>query len=343
MTTEIKTETILIVDDEEPVRRPLRKVLTRKGYTCLEADCADKAIETLDCNEVDMAILDVKMPHKSGLELLPEIKDRHPDLAIVMATAVIEPDIIIECMKEGARDYFTKPYDLEKVTQRVGLILKKRELEITVKRFQDNLKGKVEEQAIEIRRMYLGAIESLVYALESKDKYTAGHSRRVSEYTLSIARYMGVPEEELEEIRSGALLHDVGKIAVDPDIQNKPGKLTEEEYAQIMIHTQVGPSIVRPIANNNILDMIKYHHTRFDGQAKGQTMSGIQLPLAVRIITLADSFDAMTSKRPYRDAFPIEKAIAEIKRCSGTQFDPQVVETFLKIPESELQKIINRD
>jgi response regulator RpfG family c-di-GMP phosphodiesterase len=343
MTIETKNETILIVDDEEPVRRPLRKILTRKGYNCLEADCADKAIETLGSTDVDLAILDVKMPHKSGLELLPEIKGQHPDIAIVMATAVIEPEVIIECMREGARDYITKPYDLEKVAQRVGLILQKRQLEITVKRFQNSLQGKVEEQASEIRRMYLAAIESLVYALESKDKYTAGHSRRVSEFTLKIARHMGIPETELGDIRSGALLHDVGKIAVDPDIQNKPGKLTEEEYAQIMIHTDIGPSIVRPIANNGILEMIKYHHTRFDGQGKGQTMSGTQLPLAVRIITLADSFDAMTSKRPYRDAFSIEKAIAEIKRCSGTQFDPQVVETFLKIPENEIQTIIDQD
>jgi len=343
MTTDTKNETILIVDDEEPVRRPLRKVLVRKGYTCLEADCADKAIETLSSSNIDLAILDVMMPHKSGLELLPEIKVLHPDLAIVMATAVIEPDIIIECMREGARDYITKPYDLEKVAQRIGLILQKRQIELTVKRIQENLKGKVEEQATEIRRMSIGAIESLVFALESKDKYTAGHSRRVSEFTLSIARHMDIPEEALEDIRSGALLHDVGKIAVDPDIQNKPGKLTEEEYAHIMTHTQIGPSIVRPIANNNILDMIKYHHTRFDGQAKGQTVSGKQLPLAVRIITLADSFDAMTSKRPYRDAFPLEKAVAEIKRCSGTQFDPQIVEIFLKIPESEIQTIINRE
>jgi response regulator RpfG family c-di-GMP phosphodiesterase len=343
MTVETRNETILIVDDEEPVRRPLRKVLVRKGYACLEADCADKAIETLSNNSVDLAILDVMMPHKSGLELLPEIKVQHPDMAIVMATAVIEPETIIECMREGARDYITKPYDLEKFTQRVGLILQKRQFELTVKRFQESLKGKVEEQATEIRRMYIGAIESLIFALESKDKYTAGHSRRVSEFTLTIARHMGIPDEELADIRSGALLHDVGKIAVDPDIQNKPGKLTEEEYAHIMIHTQVGPSIVKPIANNNILDMIRYHHTRFDGQAKGQTMSGAQLPLAVRIITLADSFDAMTSKRPYRDAFPMEKAVTEILRCSGTQFDPQVVEAFMKIPESEIQSIIKQE
>jgi putative two-component system response regulator len=343
MTTESKNEMILIVDDEGPVREPLRKILTRRGYVCLEANCADKAIETLSSNNVDLAILDIMMPHKSGLVLLPEIKGRHPDLTIVMAMAFTEPDIIIECMREGARDYITKPYDLEKVAQRIGSLLQKRQLEIATRRFQDSQKYKVEEQAYEIRRMYIGAIDSLIFALESKDKYTAGHSRRVSEFTLTIARYMGIGEEELEEFRSGALLHDVGKIAVDSDIQNKPGKLTEEEYTHIMIHTQVGASIVKPIASNNILDMIQYHHTRFDGQAKGQTMSGTHLPLAVRIITLADSLDAMTSNRPYREAFSLEKAIAEITRGSGTQFDPQIVETFLRIPESEIQNIIERD
>jgi len=139
--------------------------------------------------------------------------------------------------------------------------------------------------------------------LESKDKYTAGHSRRVSEFTLIIAHYMGIPPEELEDIRYGALLHDVGKIAIDPDIQNKPGKLTVDEYEHIMTHATVGPAIVKPIANQNIIDIIHYHHCRFDGRSKDQTLTGAQIPLGVRIVTLADSFDAMTSERPYAKAY----------------------------------------
>jgi HD-GYP domain-containing protein (c-di-GMP phosphodiesterase class II) len=139
------------------------------------------------------------------------------------------------------------------------------------------------------------------------------------------------------------LLHDVGKIAINPDIQNKPGKLTDEEYAHIMTHVQIGPSIVKPIANENIVDIIRYHHTRYDGRGKNQTQSGSQLPIGVKIVTLADSFDAMTSERPYRKSLTLAEALAEVKRCSGTQFDPVISDVLLKIPGSELLAIIALD
>lgn len=340
MTTETKNETILIVDDEEPIRRPLKRMLTRRGYACLEADCAERAMQQLDANSVDLAILDIMMPQKSGRELLPEIKVHHPDTVVIMATAMIEPEIIIECMREGALDYIIKPYELDKVLRSLEIALHKRQLAVTMKQFQESLKGKVDEQAFEIRRLFLGSIQSLVSALESKDKYTAGHSRRVSEFTLLIARYLGVPPEDIEDIHYGALLHDVGKIAIDPDIQNKPGKLTEEEYEHIMTHAQIGPSIVKPIANENITNIIRYHHTRYDGHGKGQTMAGKQIPLGVRIVTLADSFDAMTSERPYRKAMTIAQALLEIIKCSGTQFDAAIVRVFLTIPEIEIRVIM---
>jgi response regulator RpfG family c-di-GMP phosphodiesterase len=336
----MKNETILLVDDEEPIRRPLKKMLTKRGYACLEADCASKAMQQLGDNTVALAVLDIIMPHKSGLELLPEIKNQHPDTAVVMATAVAEPDIIIECMKEGALDYIVKPYELDKVLRSLEIVLHKRKLALTLKEFQDSLKGKVDEQATEIRRLFLGSIESLVSALESKDKYTAGHSRRVCEFTLIISRYIGIPAAEMEDIHYGALLHDVGKIAINPDIQNKPGKLTDEEYEHIMTHAQIGPSIVKPIANENIVNIIRYHHTRYDGRGKNQTISGLQLPIGVRIVTIADAFDAMTSERPYRKGLTINEAVSELKRCSGTQFDPEIIEAFLKIPDSDIRAII---
>jgi putative two-component system response regulator len=340
MTTETKNETILIVDDEEPIRRMLKKMLSKQGYACLEADCASQALQQLGQNAVALAVLDIMMPHKSGLELLPEIKNQHPDTAVVMATALIEPNIIIECMKGGAQDYIVKPYELGKVLRSLEIVLHKRQLALTLKQFQENLKGKVEEQQTEIRRLFLGSIESLVCALESKDKYTAGHSRRVCEFTLIISKYLGLPAADLEDIHYGALLHDVGKIAINPDIQNKPGKLSEEEYEHIMTHSQIGPSIVKPIANENIVNIIRYHHSRYDGHSKNQTVPGSQLPVGVRIVTLADAFDAMTSERPYRKSLTLEEALSEVKRCSGTQFDPGIVDAFFKIPGPELLAII---
>jgi response regulator RpfG family c-di-GMP phosphodiesterase len=340
MTTVTKSGTILIVDDEEPIRRPLKRMLTKKGYTCLEADCASMAMQQLDTYIVDLAILDIMMPQKSGRELLPEIKIQHPNTAVIMATAMIEPEIIIECMREGAQDYIMKPFEMDKVVRSMEIVLNKRDLAMTIKRFQDSLQGKVDEQAVEIRRLFLGSIESLICALETKDKYTAGHSRRVSQFTLLIARYLGIQEDELEDMHYGALLHDVGKIAIDPDIQNKPGKLTAEEYEHIMTHAQIGPSIVKPIANKNIIDIIRYHHTRYDGRGKDQTMAGSQIPLGVRIVTIADSFDAMTSERPYRSAMTLDQALREVIKCAGTQFDEAIVEEFIKIPPAEIRAIM---
>jgi response regulator RpfG family c-di-GMP phosphodiesterase len=316
-------------------------MLTKQGYTCLEADCANMAMQQLGDNAVDLAILDIMMPQKSGRELLPEIKEHHPETAVIMATALIEPEVIIECMREGAQDYLMKPYELDKVIRSMEIVLHKRRLAMTLKRFQESLEGKVEEQAVEIRRLFLGSIEALVCALESKDKYTAGHSRRVAEFTLLIARHLGMSADEMEDMHYGALLHDVGKIAIDPDIQNKPGKLTDDEYEQLMTHAQIGPSIVKSIANQNIMDIIRYHHTRYDGHGKGQTMSGAQIPLAVRIVTLADSFDAMTSERPYRKAMHLDLALREVIRCAGTQFDENIVEVFIRIPSKELIAVIS--
>jgi response regulator RpfG family c-di-GMP phosphodiesterase len=340
MTTATKSETILIVDDEEPIRRPLKRMLTKKGYPCLEADCANQAMLRLDENSVALAILDVRMPVKSGIELLSDIKAGYPDTAVIMATAVIEPEVIIQCMKNGALDYIMKPFEFDKVIRSMEIALRKRQLAMTLKDFQDTLKGKVDEQATEIRRLFLASIQSLVFALESKDKYTAGHSRRVSEFTLIIAHYMGIPPEELEDIRYGALLHDVGKIAIDPDIQNKPGKLTVDEYEHIMTHATVGPAIVKPIANQNIIDIIHYHHCRFDGRSKDQTLTGAQIPLGVRIVTLADSFDAMTSERPYRKGLSLDAALREVIRCTGSQFDPEIVDVFIRIPQREIKAIM---
>ncbi|MBN1367417.1 MAG: response regulator [Dehalococcoidales bacterium] len=338
--TTIQKETILIVDDEEPVRRPLRKLLAKNGYSCLEADSASAALQRLSDTPIDLTILDIMMPQKSGIELLPEIKEQYPDTAIVMATAVVEPDIIIECMKNGAMDYIRKPFKLDTVVGNLETVLRKRQLSQTLKIFQESLKGKVAEQAAEMRQLFFGAIESLICALEAKDKYTAGHSRRVGDFTIAIARLMDIPVVELEDIRCGALLHDVGKIAINPDIQNKPGKLTEEEYKYIMTHVQIGANIVKSIANEKIVDIIRYHHTRFDGACKDQTLCGTHIPLCARIVTLADAFDAMTSERSYRKSLALEEAISEVKRCAGTQFDPAIVEVFLKIPSNDILTIM---
>jgi putative two-component system response regulator len=321
---------VLVVDDEAPIRRLLRQKLTKEGYLCEEADSAGQTLDKLRSSPTELVILDIKMPGKSGIELLPEIKADYPDTAVIMATAVTEVAVAIQCMKQGADDYICKPFNLDEVALSAERTLDKRNLQLKIKEYQQHLEQKVEQQTMEIRKLFLGAIEALVFALEAKDKYTAGHSRRVTEIAVAIGSQLGLSENDMEDLRWGSLLHDVGKIAVDQLIQNKPDRLTREEYEHIMIHAHVGAGIVKPVVNEKVVEMIEHHHDRYDGNGLHQTVAGEDIPLGARILAVADAFDAMTSDRPYRSAMSNKEALDEIKRCSGTQFDPVVVTAFLK-------------
>jgi len=327
-----KRERILIVDDEAMVRRLLRQKLSREGYQCEEADSAEQALDRLRGNSTELVILDIKMPGKSGMELLPEIRAAYPDTVVMMATALTDANIAIQCMKQGAYDYISKPFNLGEVMLSVNGVLERRRLELEIRKYQQYLEQKVGEQTKEIRKVFLGAIEALAFALEAKDKYTAGHSRGVTEIALAIGRELGLSPDDIEDLRWGGLLHDVGKIAVDQLIQNKTGELTPEEYEHIMIHAHVGAGIVKPVVNGKVVEMIEHHHDHYDGSGMNQVVIGEDIPLGARILAVADAFDAMTSDRPYRSAMSIGEALSEIMRCTGTQFDPVVAAAFLKIP-----------
>ena len=329
-----KRARILVVDDEAMVRRLLCQRLSREGYQCEEADGAEQALDGLKGSSIDLVILDIKMPGKSGIELLPEIKAAYPDTAVMMATALTDVNIAIQCMKQGAYDYISKPFNLGEVVLSVDGVLERRRLELEIREYQQYLEQKVEEQTKEIRKVFLGAIKALAFALEAKDKYTAGHSRRVTEIAEAISEELGLSPDAIEDLRWAGLLHDVGKIAIDQLIQNKPGELTPEEYEHIMTHPQVGAGIVKPVVNGKVVEMIEHHHDRYDGSGMNQVVVGEDIPLGARILAVADAFDAMTSDRSYRAAMSIGEALSEIKRCTGTQFDPVVVAAFLKIPVS---------
>jgi putative two-component system response regulator len=322
-------ETLLIVDDEAAIRRLLFQKLSREGYECEEADTAEQALNTLETSPIALVILDIKMPGRSGIELLPEIKSGYPDTAVIMATAVNDINVAIQCLKQGADDYICKPFNLEELSLAIQKALDKRRLQFEIREYQQYLEEKVEEQTGEIRKLFLGAIEALVSALEAKDKYTGGHSRRVTEIALALGNELGLSAKDMEDLRLGSLLHDIGKIAVDQAIQNKPSKLTGEEYEHIMTHVHVGVEIVRPVVSEKITEMIEHHHDHYDGSGLHQVIAGNDIPLGARILAVADAFDAMISDRPYRSAMSIEEIVEEMKRCAGTQFDPVVVAAFL--------------
>jgi len=323
-------ETLLIVDDEAVIRKLLHLKLSREGYQCDEANDAEQTLNMLETSPIALVILDIKMPGKSGIELLPEIKSGFPDTAVIMATAVNDIDVAIQCLKQGADDYICKPFNLEEISLAVQRALEKRRLQLELREYQQYLEEKVEEQMIETRKLFLGAMEALVFALEAKDKYTGGHSRRVTEIALALGNELNLSTQNMEDLRWGSLLHDVGKIAIDQLIQNKPFRLTHTEYEHIITHAHVGADIVRPVVNGKIVEMIEHHHDHYDGNGLHQVIAGSDIPLGARILAVADAFDAMISDRPYRSALSITKAIDEIKRCAGTQFDPGVVTAFLK-------------
>lgn len=329
-----KPEKVLIVDDEEGIRRLLHQKLSGEGYQCQEASNAEQALEKLKSGPVALVLLDIMMPGKKGSELLPEIKASYPDTAVVMATATTDTSIAIQCMKQGAYDYISKPFDLNEVALGIERALEKRRLELENRDYQQQLERKVEEQARKIRASFFNAMIALVHALEAKDSYTSGHSQRVSEVSVAVAEALGMPPESVQKIRLAGLIHDIGKIGVREFVLNRPGRVTDEEFLHIKSHTGVGMRILIPIVEDKeILEMVEHHHERYDGTGYPDGLSGEQIPFGARILMVTDSYDAMTSERPYRQAMDIEKACAEIEDGKGSQFDPKVADAFLKIRE----------
>ncbi len=330
-------ETILIVDDEKDIRKLLQQKLKGEGYRCEEAGSVDEALDKMRATTVSLVLLDIKMPGKSGMELLTEIREHHPDVVAIMATSITDINTAVEAIRHGAYDYIPKPFNLDLVASSVKRGVEKRRLELELRDYRQHLERKVEEQAKEIRKRFLGAMQSLVFALEANDSYTAGHSRRVSEFAIAIGKKLALSEAEMEDLRWGSLLHDIGKIAISQAIVNKPGKLTATEYEHVMTHTIVGASIMQPVVRNKrITDIIEYHHCHYNGSGLHQKIKREDIPILARIVAVADAYDAMTSTRHYRPAMPREKALTEIRMGIERQFDPAAAKALLEIPTASM-------
>jgi len=325
-----KQDSILIVDDEESVRRLLRDKLSREGYRCYDATDAERALQKLRHDTISLVLLDIRMPGKSGVELLPEIKARCSDVSVIMITATVDTQIAVQCMKQGAYDYITKPFELDDVTISVARALEKRRLELENKDYQQHLEEKVSEQANKIRASFLNAITSLAYALEAKDAYTSGHSQRVADIAAAIAKRLNLPQDKINRFKLTGLVHDIGKIGINESVLNKPGRLTEREFEQIRLHPEIGEHILSPIVESvEILESVRGHHERYDGKGYPDALKKEQIPLGARILALSDAYEAMTSERPYRSKMSPEQACEEIKRNRGIQFDPDIADAFL--------------
>jgi putative nucleotidyltransferase with HDIG domain len=349
---------ILIADDEASVRKLLVRSLTERDFDCTEVPDGSKALQEMASGEFDVVLLDINMPVKSGIETLKEITSKYPDTAVVMVTSLSSIETAIESMKQGAYDYVLKPVDLDMLMVSIDKALDKRRLVLENKNYQHTLEETVHKQTNQVRKTFYNSITSLVYALEAKDKYTSGHSQRVSNIAESIGNELGLSEEKLRKLKFAGLVHDIGKIGVRESILNKSGKLTAEEYKHIMTHCELGEHILSPvIEDKEILDMVKHHHEHYDGNGYPHKLKAEEIPEGAKIIAVADAYcnllekntatkqlnrgaqilavadayDAMTSDRPYRDAMSMEDACAELIRGKGKQFDPVIVDALLRI------------
>lgn len=325
----------LVVDDEPHLRRVLIRVMENDGFVCEEAGSGIEALEVMSRKQATLVLTDLNMPEMDGIGLLREIRARYPNTAVVMITAVADVSTAVSCLSAGAMDYLMKPFHIEEVRARVRQALDRRRLILENREYQDRLEERVAIQARRIEELFLASIQSLADALEVKDPYTHGHSLRVSRYSSIIAQALSLDAEFVRQIELGGRVHDIGKIGVREVVLNKAGPLTAEEYQHIMTHPMVGWRILSPLLGENpkALNIVRSHHERFDGRGVPDALSGEAIPLEARIVAVADTFDAMTSIRPYRPGVPVPATLAELQRCVGSQFDPEVVSAFLAAVE----------
>ena len=331
--------TVLVVDDNARYRSMLTRYTASMGFTSIEASDGLDALSRLEAHpEIELVLADLEMPRMNGETLLRRIMARWPEKAVIMISGADDVEVAVKCLALGALDYIGKPFHLDEMRTRISQVLDRRRLSLETARlreenraYQKQLESRVVLQGERIESLFLASITSLAAALEAKDRYTHGHSIRVSRYAVLLARQLGCSAELLHEIELGGKIHDVGKIGVPEALLHKPSRLTEQEYAEVMLHPLEGVRILGPLLTDNpvALHIVRSHHERQDGAGLPDGLAGSAIPFEARIAAVADAFDAMTSLRPYRPAgLPWELAVDEIRRGNGTQFDPDVVGAF---------------
>lgn len=333
---------ILVVDDEEPIREIVASMLGTAGYRCKQAGSGTEALAVLNSGEeFELMLSDLMMADLDGIGLLERTKEQYPDMPVVMVTAVHDISVALAAIRNGAYDYLLKPFEREQLLNTVSRALENRRLKVENRTYQTNLESLVRARTDQLQaamqsleRSYDMTLEALGDALDLKDAETEGHSRRVTAFTIAIAKAMGLPSEQIPMIARGAFLHDIGKLAIPDAILRKPGKLTPDEMTTMQEHCYKGYQIVKKIPFlADACDIIYSHQERFDGTGYPRGLKGKEIPLGARIFSVADTLDAITVDRPYRPKQSFQAARDEIRRWSGRQFDPDVVTIFLEMPE----------
>jgi len=345
---------ILVMETDRAMRELISDVLLQDGYRVNCVHSAKEGLRIFSKENFDAVIMNLKLPRCDSLKVLQQIKNRKSDCPVVVISDSVSFSKVQRAISKGAYDYLSVPFkadelsfvirnaagvanlgniilNLKKELSKEQLILKSQS--DLIKRDSSDKIRRIDKLYKDLQDTYMRSIKALIQTIDARDHYTHRHSENVTKYAVAIAKGMDLSPKEVEAIKEACDLHDLGKIAVPDYILNKPGKLTDKEWVQMKLHSSKGAEILAPLSFlNGIIDIVRQHHERYDGKGYPDGRKAEQIYLGSRIIAVADAFDAMISKRPYRTK-PLSKkqAIEEIKRNRGKQFDPQVVDIFLKI------------
>ena len=342
--------TLLVVDDEEPIRNALRKFLIQQGYEVVTAAGGEEALAVLQRQKITGMLLDVNMPGVTGIELVPQIMELEPAIALLMLTAVNDATSAALCMQRGAFDYLIKPIDLGHLGRAIHQALRRRHTQLEGQQINQWLKDEVAARVAERRleqanqeRISIATLEALVNALEAKDPYLRGHSARVADLSAMVAAELGISDEQIEAVRTGGRLHDIGKIGIREEILNKQGPLTKEEFEHVKQHVTVGSQILAPLVHlGEVIGFVRSHHERWDGTGYPDRLRAEEIPLGARIIGAVEIYDALTTARPYQERMPPELAVERVRDLIGTVIDP-VVHGALEAVVSQRQALVFLD
>jgi len=340
---------LLIADDDACVRGVLEEFLGA-DYECEAAGSAEEALALLRARKFRLVLSDIQMGGISGLELIPRVLAISPDTLVVMVSGSQAVESAVEAMRAGAFDYITKPFDLGHVALAVRRAIEHQRLLEERRRYETHLERMIRRRTSELDRAlgslegaYRSTLKALIKALETRDSETHGHSERVVSFSLRLARELGLDEEQLKSLEFGSLLHDIGKIGVPDAILRKPSPLNEAEWEEMRRHPAHGQQILGGIEFlEGAARVVAQHHERWDGTGYPLGLRGAQIDLNARIFAVADAFDAITSERVYRGGKSYDMAAAELDEHAGTQFDPEVVEAFRRVPREEWDEMRRR-
>ena len=335
--TENSEYKIIAVDDEQGIVDSLSIFLKRTGYHFKGVTDPVEAVELVKNEHFDLMILDFIMTPYHGDQVVEEIRKFNKYLYILLLTGHKDLAPPLETIKRlDIQGYCEKSDKFDQLLLLIESGIKSIKQMNEIKKINMQLSETYEK----LEQAYLESIETLRYTVEAKDIYTRGHSDRVSEYSVLIGKKLGLSEKDLKTLKIGGLFHDIGKIGVPDSILQKEAKLTDDEYSQIKQHPNIGVHILsNATIFKDILPIVEHHHEKWDGTGYPGRLSGENIPYFARITAVADSFDAMTSRRSYRDSLPIETVISEFENCSGTQFDPKLAELFLDILKNNFNEI----